>query len=252
MAAELVTPTDEYTGLPLAIAPKCEPLLFNPADDADYHHGWHPSNAPLFKTVAGLALRNSWMQYIEKDLHNEGPFRYHRFFAGPELPTKESDIYGRIVLACAGYVPDQVIDLSTEDPFARRATATEVKFLRMRNDIDPFGYRYLRYGYDPIRVFFQDYALQQDLTHIRSSTIDEFLCTRDIEKKLKIGKFLLWNASAQATASIRDKYVDLARRELLHPEMPKDPKPLARWKLGSEQRIKEQLIPRLEIKLAAA
>src|SRR5688572_27519935 len=113
MAAELVTETDHISGLPLPIAPRCEHLSRYNSLIADDHHGWHPRNAPELATLGGQALRSSWMQFIEKDLHNEGPFSYHRFFVGPELPTDDSVIFGSCILACAGYIPNRVIDLTS-------------------------------------------------------------------------------------------------------------------------------------------
>ncbi len=253
MAAELTTPIDEYSGLPYPIAPRCEHIPLNSPDVANDHHGWHPRHHPALRTAAGVALRNSWIQYVHADLHNEGPFSYHAFFQGPELPTDESDIYGRVVLAFAGFVPDHVIDItSRSQPFARPATAQEAAFLRQPQRNNPFGYRYLRYGYDPVREFLLDYVLGQDLSHIKETAIDEFLCTDDAERKVKIGDFLLWSAAEVATDDIRGKYTALARSNLLHPLMPKDPKPLVKWKLGSHKRIRQHVIPQLEAVLSAA
>lgn len=246
MAAEMVTPTDPESGLPYAIAPKCERLSFNRTDIADDHHGWHPRTG-LVGSIAGLALRNSWMQFIEKDLHNEGPFSYHRYYKGPELPINDTDTFGRIVLACAGYIPNEVIDMTSESvPMVRPATPAETAFLHKRDRNDPFGYRYLRYGYDPIRTFFFEYISKRGLPYFNETTVSEFLFTPDPKQKVRLGNHLLWLASEEATGEIRDKYKRMAKGDRLHPLMPKDPKPLVKWKLGGKEHVQQRVIPKLE------
>lgn len=252
MAAELVTMTDEISGLPLPIAPKCETLKRFDSMIADDHHGWHPRSAPELATLGGQALRSSWMQFVEKDLHNEGPFAYHRFFKGPEIPTDDYDIFGRCVLACAGYIPEQVIDLTTGQPFYRQATQKEMRFLRARDPSNEFGRRYVRYGYDPVRRFFREHTLKQDLSNVRPSTIDEFLHTTNGDRRLQLGNHLLWMASEMAAEKVEHKYQDLRRLGLLHPLMPKDAKPLVKWKLGSKERVQDEVLPVLVQKLEAA
>lgn len=252
MAAEKVTPIDGYSGLPLAIAPYDLEASRPDFEVTDDHHGWHPWTAPLLRTIAGQALRNSWIQRVNVLVHNQGPYAYHRHYKGPELPGDEADIYGRVVLACAGYVPDEVIDMhSRDEPYVRPAHEAERAYLRQGRLGDAFSYRHIRYGYDPIRAFMAEYALKQDLSHIHDATIDEFLSTKDGERKRKIGDFLLWAASEVATDGIRDKYRILASENRLHPRMPKDPKPLVKWKLGSVERVQQEVLPLLELTLAS-
>lgn len=246
MSAQLETPLDPVTRTPLPIAPKCREIKRHQTETADDHHGWHPRNHPLFSTVAGLALRNSWMQFIERDLHNEGELRYHRFFSGPEIPSDEVDIFGRCVIACAGYVPDLVIDTKIGDyPFTRPAKTNELAFLRAKDKVDPFSRRYIRYGYTPIREFFRDFALKQNISNVKNGLLDEFVNTTDTAKRIRIGQHLLWVVAEIATGEIRDTYSYLASRGLLHPAMPSDPKPLLKWKLGSPESTEAEVIPML-------
>jgi len=247
MAAEAITPVEEYSGLPYPIAPRVEQVPLGRSDIANEHHGWHPRYHPSLQTLAGVALRNSWIQYVHKELHNFGSLSYHSYYKGPELPTDETDIYGRVILAFAGYIPDGVIDMTSKSlPFVRGANEQEIALLHQPRQDSNFCYQYLRYGYDPIRDFLLEHTLRQDMSHINESIIDEFIYTPVDQRKNAIGEFLLWSAAEIATDDIRQKYRDLAKKHLLHPMMPKDPKPLVKWKLGSEKHMHQQVIPKLE------
>ncbi|MDB5186233.1 MAG: hypothetical protein JWL85_756 [Candidatus Saccharibacteria bacterium] len=252
MSAELITPVDELTGIPLPIAPKCDWLPLDRPEIADVHHSYHPKQHPLLKTVAGLALRNSRLQILERELHNAGPLRYHQYFEGPELARDDADVFSRCVLACAGYIPDEVIDLSSGEPVRRPIRTQEAEFLRMPTDNpeDPFSYRHILYRYGPIRDFFHDYAVRQNINHLSNRHIDEFLHTQDLEKKTKLGKFFLQSAVAVASETIREKYSMTRRMRLLHPGMPDGPQRLVWYKLGTPD-LRAALIPRLETHLLA-
>lgn len=249
MAIELVTPTDEMSGLPLAIAPKCEWLPMHNAQIADEHHGWHRKSAPLLNTLAGLALRNSWLQLIERDLHNEGPFRYHKHFSGPSLSIDEVDIFSRITLACAGFIPDHVIDTQKGDSglsFVRPITKKEAEFLRTPSENNIFTYRYIQYRYEPIKEFFQGYTLN----HVSHEEVDEFLHTKNLERKKEIGRLLLQNAVELVTDDIKAKYLLTKKQGLLHPAMPANPEELVLHKLGT-QNERDHLVSKLQDKIAA-
>lgn len=233
MAAECMTPTDPQSGLVLPIAPRCEWLPLDNPDIADVHHNVHPRRHPGLMTLAGFALRNSQLQIVERTLHNEGPLRYHRWWAGPEIPDDERVIFERCLFASAGVIPRRVIDLTSRSaPFVRDATRREMEFLHTPNEDDPFGYRYVRYRYEPIRDFMRDYAARQTLCHLNPNRIDEFLNTKDMNRKLKLGKFLLANAAAVASDSMRERWRLLRRRNMIHPAMPADPQTLVYYKLG--------------------
>lgn len=249
MAAELKTPLDERTQTPLPIAPLFELGKFT-SENSDEHHGWHPRTAAELQTVGGIALRNSWIQQTHKDAHNRGPSSYHRYFYGPELPSETYDILGRVIISCAGYVPDQVIDMTMPGgPGVRNATRDEANFLREQSSDSRFGYKRIRYGYDPVRDFFQEVALEQDLTHVDNSVLDEFLHTTTLHRRDKLAQHLLWVISEQATEKIAPRYKDLSKNQLVHPAMPKSPKPLFKWKIGSYKKIRKDFLPRLEAKL---
>lgn len=232
MAAEMVTPTDYLSGLPLPIAPMGKWLALDNPSVADVHHAHHPCRDPQLKTLAGMALRNTALQITERELHNSGPNRYHRFYTGPPIPVNESDIFTRIVLNCAGYIPSQGIDLSGDAPVVRDLSPKENDFLRTPKEGDQFGYRYYGYRYDPIRNFFRDFSTKQDLNHLTESTIEQFLHTSDMPTKQKLGRFLLMQVCAVAGDQVRGKYKLLQKSQLLHPAMPPEPQILIRYKLG--------------------
>lgn len=251
MAAELATPVDEYSGLPYAIAPGCKSLPKNNPNKADRHHAFHPRRSPELQTVAGLALRNCRLQLVERDLHNEGPFRYHKFFYGQmDLPTDESDIFARCIMGVSGYTPDRVIDLRTGEPFDRPITPREAKFLRKRSQ-DKLGYKYITYNIDPIRKFFSEYVLKQNLSHL-DDDIDEFLTTPDMGQKVKVGNFILAEAAQVACDAIKPKFAESQRHGLLHPRIPADVGELVLVGLGTPEHREACLLPQLESQLLAA
>lgn len=128
MAAEIVSPTDELTGMPLALAPRLEPLPDNEPAIANWHHWWHPRTAPELQTLGGKALRHSRVQLVPVGDHNIGTATYHHYYEGPPLPgANDTDAQFRLcVLSAAGYIPHNVIDLHAEGvPTVRRMTDAE-------------------------------------------------------------------------------------------------------------------------------
>lgn len=95
----------------------------------NFHHNFHPRKSeelgydPLtgekFKIgdgrlIEGLAVRFSRGQQMPIWLHN----RYHDTFSGPPLPQHPKDKFTSVVLACAGVVPRQAIDLYKPGEFS--------------------------------------------------------------------------------------------------------------------------------------
>lgn len=131
MAAELLTPTDELTGMPLSMAPPLIQLPRSNPDVANWHHLWHPHSAPELQSLGGQALRNSRVQLVPIHDHNMGGDTYHTAYAGPPLPVADDTDkqFGLCVLACAGYVPNEVIDLrAAGGPATRLMTDEERKY----------------------------------------------------------------------------------------------------------------------------
>ena len=110
MAGELPTPIDIQTGLPLPILPAelSKESSFSFLAEKNFHHHFHPRRSEHLMNDDGRAVRFSRGQYVQKELHK----RYHDIFIGPELPHTLDDKFKMSVLACAGIVPPQAIDLS--------------------------------------------------------------------------------------------------------------------------------------------
>jgi hypothetical protein len=266
MAAELITPVDEISGLPLPILPGEAILPINQPDIADWHHHFHPKEHPILKTTGGLALRNCRVQLVHRNFHNESPTRYHKFYDGPELPEEESEQFKLVVLACAGFLPEEAIDLRSGEPkvvhMDKKQDAQIRSVLRPAksvSSVDPtdstrskiFQYRHVRYGYEPIRDFIAAYALEHDISHVNESLVDEFLYTRDQERKRFLGHFLLAQKVEVTAEEVRSRYDTARNAGLLHPLMPPTPTTLLKHKLGTPH-SREALFPRLAAQLAFA
>lgn len=249
LITDRVTPTDAITGLPLPIA--CVGYKeFDPEDTAvvSDHHGYHPRSAPLFRTQAGKALRSSWKQAVPYELHNMGKQGYHSFLDGPVLPTDEDDIYSRVVMACAGYIPSRVIDLSSGQPIERGMTEEEWEFFRTPHPTEQFGYRYIKYSYEPIRDFFRDYVIHRRLGYRHAKKVNEFLSVNGEEDKRYLGHLLLMKATELVPKKVRVQYSLLQRAGLLDERMPNTPLTLIKNKLGTPEQ-REALIPSFEHQL---
>jgi hypothetical protein len=283
MAAELVTPVDELTGLPLPILPTGENLPHNKGHVANWHHHFHPASSPeLTATIGGRALRQSRVQLVPVRHHNFSNTAYHRFFSGPPIPGEEEEQFGMCVLAAAGYLPREAIDMNNGNPVVRQLAGDHLSHLKVvqkpimpgKDEVERYrrkflpgsdydsaersltdkrvrqaemGYRNLRYGYDPIKNFFVSVVLKQDLSHIRDSLIDRFVEDGDEEQ----GMSLLAKAALQAveTTTFRgrplvDVYKEAWSDDCLHPAMPPHPASLVKHKLGDKDK-RMNILPRM-------
>jgi len=281
MAAELITPTDELTGLPLPILPQ-EYLQAN-ATETNWHHAWHANSAPELQGLGGRALRHSRVQLVHRTDHNykdKGRPNYHNFFEGPPLPDNEDDQFRLCVISAAGYIPDTAIDLRSGEPELVVMSEDELDILRapanprpLRNDEKArvrqqaadgfrkskqsgsrrkhtdtvvatyaakrqkqasFGFHHLIYQYEPMRDFFREYVLTQDVDSVRESEVEEFLMTPDQQRKHDLGKRFLKLAINQTTDFVEGPYQELRRAGKLHPGMPPQARSLVFYKLGNE------------------
>lgn len=196
------TPVDEFSGLPWVIIPPEYPLPANRSELADDNHAFHPSSHPLFLTTAGEALRNSRVQRVDWYDHH---IVYHKYFAGPELPTTEADIFRRVVFAVARYIPERAINCNESEPKAQLITEAQKSRLWRTGEL-----RVWRPG--QVRGFLGNYVVQQDLSHVEESRIDEFVSTTDDERRQFLGHWLLAQATEVATEPI-DLHYRLARQE---------------------------------------
>lgn len=250
MAAELEVPTDSL-GLPYLIAPRDFWLPLDNSDVANRHHGFHPHDDPIFATVGGRALRSSMIQVAEVELHNRGKGGFHEFYWGLNLDFSQHQLLRRIFALMAGCVPEGVVDLSSGEPIERLMRPNERAYFKTPSPTDPFGYRYLRYGYGQIRDFLADVVTSQNLSHLNYIRIEKFLTVEDVEEKKKIGRMLLKNAIGVASDPVREDYFALRKAGRLHPGMPPEPQQLMLYKLGNTERL-DSFIPQLEDRLLHA
>jgi hypothetical protein len=290
VAAELETPTDELSGLPLPLLPTDEVLPIDQGDVANWHHHFHPKTHPvLLNTLGGRALRSARIQLVATTQHNYSENAYHRFYSGPPIPEDRGTQFGLCVLSCAGYVPEEAIDLSSGEPAKVRMSGEQIERLRMKPEVqlpEPWqvekyrkqrlpgasleeagrilvekwrlqadlSYRNLRYGYDPMKAFFTDVVLGQDLTHLPESIIDEFVETGRMEP----GMVLLGQAAVQASETslhrgekVSDLYRQIRDNGYLHEGMPPNAASLIKYKLG-DLSSRTGLLPQLRQKLLGA
>lgn len=279
MAAELPTPLDELTGLPLPLLPSDKPLPLR-SELTNWHHHFHPSTHPVIKqTLGGRALRNSRIQLVEATQHNYSQNAYHRFYSGPDIPEDSATQFGMCVMAAAGYVPERAIDTASGQPRTVAMAESQIEQLKLQPTVirpEPteirryggeeglgykeaeqelldrrttqaqFGYRNLRYGYENMRAFFTEYVLGQELD-VRPSVRDPFLMHGDITK----GMTLLSQAAKQAVdrtiyqgQSLQRLYDTARTLDRLHPHMPPFAASLVKYKLG-DTGMRMSLLPEL-------
>jgi len=120
MAAEILTPTCETTGLPLPILPTepRHPRGFFMNDDYKFnnHHLYHPKLDPQLADSRGKALRGSRLMRTRVSTHKF----YHQTFIGPELPTSDDDVFRAIVFNVAGVMPKEGIELFGANDWIQR------------------------------------------------------------------------------------------------------------------------------------
>ena len=285
MAAELITPLDEISGMPLPILPQEHLTIEDPT--TNWHHAWHPKTDPGLLDLGGRALRHSRAQLVRMTDHNHGDANkgkqvYHDFYAGPELPKTDREKFYQCVLSAAGYVPERAIDLRGDEPVIRRMTAEQLRILQapahakpLRPDeanrvqvkasqehrtestpkptrrefigirMDQFrakkeeqallGFHHIKYNYESMRNFFRELVLSEDFTSFDELRVEEFLLTRDTERKQKLGHWLIEQAAARVTDDIQAPYRALRQSGRLHPNMPFEANELVLYKLGAAQ-----------------
>lgn len=204
MAALETTPIDELTGIPLPlIAQEDYSGRFSP----DLHHPFHPKRDERLGDIGGQAVRNCRVQLVPYRLHH---YDYHQRYIGPELPTAAEDQLRLVVLASAGYVPQQ--GLSFKDGQPEIVTLTEQQRAQL------WDRRIMRVGLrKSVYAFLLEQTFGQDFATVNESTIDEFLHTPDIERRWELGNTLLGLGTYQATESIKSVYKRAHKAELIEP-----------------------------------
>lgn len=207
MAAELVTPIDELTGIPLPLVQTHTHASERFAPDL--HHPFHPRRHDALADLGGNALRHSRVQMVPYEIHHH---QYHNTFVGPELPDDELGKFKLVVMAAAGYVPDQAITFNTSgEPETVALHADYRNYLRQPKQ--------MRVGSPKsVQDFLVQYTIQQDLTSIKNTTLDEFLYTTNTERRWQLGNAILGEASFIAAHPIKEIYRTAYQSELIPPD----------------------------------
>ncbi len=143
MAAELVTPLDDISGMPLPLLPT--EMLDRENERTNWHHAWHANSAPQLQGIGGRALRHSRVQLVRDIDHNhgdrsQGKLTYHDHYIGPPLPTTDQERLKLCVIAAAGYVPDTAIDLwAKQGPRVVRMTTDQKSLLKLPEQPRPMN-----------------------------------------------------------------------------------------------------------------
>lgn len=148
---------------------------------------------------------------VNRTLHDN----YHRLFEGPELPMLNSDCFRQTVLAAAGVVPQQavdvasfggyrVVDLSSSDySKLTRPTVTKIDKHRYLGD------------------FIADYAATKNVEdYIDNSLIDEFLDSKtQPDKKISLARFMLGVALDISLEPLDAHYRELKKDGYVRPDI---------------------------------
>jgi hypothetical protein len=211
--SEMLTPTDEMTGIPLPIMPRADlpPVPVsrqrNVERIADWHHPFHPKAHLVGGTAGSAAVRNCRIQWTLYEDHHD---LYHGEYRGPELPILEDQQFRTVVFAAAGYVPEEAIDFGQSGRAIRRpldSLGREQLWTSGQLRVDNKAV---------VRDFLTGFALQKDFNGVRGRIVDEFLCTADLQRRQELGRFLLSMAAHDAAGPLRQEYTR-ARKNVLLP-----------------------------------
>ena len=234
------TPIDEI-GMPLSMRPPEYPIVYSRTDLFDRNHPFHPSrSSELNDDDAGMGLKNSRAQFVDWWEHH---MVYHPNFYGPPLPASREAKFGLTVMSAAMYVPDLAIDCRDIDPTIVRLKPEERERMWTQKEI-------VVPAPGIVRSFLINYTLEQDLSHINESTIDEFLSTGDLERKRYLGHWLLSQAADRAAEPIDAMYRQAWKLGRIPPIKPAKPATVVQLGLGTV-RHRDKLVTALQGRLVA-
>lgn len=256
---ECLAPVDEY-GMPYAIYPS-ETISGHVGDREDEDHAFYQGAAVELQDPAGQALRMSRVHDVARWLHDR---KHHFFRDGLEvLPTREQDKYGLLVLSCAGYLSRMAWDLSKKNK-AKLVEMDDPIYLHVRSRsnmhfqtncnsrIPPNGPNPRRtqdHAKREIGLFLTDYAKRQDLAHIKDRDfVDEFLSISDEQRRFKLARIILEEATHVAVEPISPIYQRALADGLLRLSTPDPASTVIRYSFVGPWR---EHVHDLELKLAS-
>jgi len=209
MAADGITPVDIPTGLPLPLLPTDRYLSLDRSDEANWHHHAHPRKDPLLKGVGGVAVRTVRLQLSPFNEHNN----YHNYYVGPELPVTAEQQFSYVVMAAAGYVPSEALDVRTRKPKIVPIDQGLRNKLWQSGELKPSSLV-------PIQSFMKSYVLDQDFSHLHENMVDELLNTTNHERKQFLGHLLLAKVIEHAVEPLDTIYRRAHNQGLIYPGSP--------------------------------
>lgn len=276
---ELAILVDPLTGQPYPLEPQ------TPSGDMDLHHGVHPrDHFVVQKTLGGRAMRCAQLQLANKSQHNEGPNRYHALEIGPLIHSEIGHQLGMCLTAVTGMEHRMAIHTSDKkmwlQPLSRwqaaqlrigaelvAVTAEEVKVYRDTKHPDLtlteaearvrgtrelqtlMEYKYLRYGFKEISLFFKDCVLNQDLSNVNAEDKRRFINGEDDYAMLRRAVHELTSSMVTYSGdTLEVLYNRLWTAGRLNRLQPSDVNEVVLFKLGSDK-SKQDLIDAMRDKL---
>jgi hypothetical protein len=199
---------------------------------ADFHHHFHPEkseqlgfdteNSRLYrdyaKRLGGLAVRHSRGQLIPRWLHD----RYHDTFSGPLLPTTDEDQFKTVVLACAGIVPRQAIELYVPGE-ARivEMSDRQYNFVRLRTFYEGAD-QFKHSKRNKIGSFLVNYVINNSLDELAfraevEQKVAEFLRPKNEEQRRNAGRDILAYAIESSVAELIPIHQEAKKERLVKP-----------------------------------
>ncbi len=207
----IFTPSDMETGVCFPIVtsrslPKVGVSLQGGEVVADWNHNYHPKEFLIHGTKVQKALRDSRIEWVDRRAH----VRYHDEFYGPDIMGL-GDLLGTLVFVAAGYIPAYGMQYD-DSPKAKIVALDEQTRLnlwvsgriKIANKIS-------------VRDALTERAIAKDFGGIKESTIDEFLATKNRDRRFQLGSTLLALAVYDMSNPLSPTYKTARERHLLPP-----------------------------------
>lgn len=132
------------------------------------HHAYFYKEHYLAGSVADQAVRYSRLQRVSRKAHKA----YHRQYHGTLMPRDEAAAVTAAILNSAGYIPKFSVKIEDDGTSIEEITPQERRAL---SKATVFSIERSTEYQGRMGKFLMDYALKQDLDHVRQSQIEEFL-----------------------------------------------------------------------------
>jgi hypothetical protein len=196
------TPAEDFDRISIALP--LVPYDSLPTGETSDHHTMHPRvSEELIGTDNGAVIRSSRMQIVQgpagsvregkiPNEYHQAHQRYHYFFSGPDRKPRTVDEQFEFSIWMASlYVPRYGLDVSGNKPKKRRLTPKQINRLHDGE---------LRVGCPgAMKVFLRNYVMEHGIPHLEGLTIEEFVESKDLDRKQELGRGILAAASEVVT-----------------------------------------------------